>query len=219
MASRAIEGFVAVSAISGQHMPHTTTNVTPSGVFKLIRGRLDILGKRLELTEGLIDLRGALDPYLRFVAGTDADGFTVQVVIEGLASAPEIRFLSQPELPEEEVVARLLFGRGLESVSPFQAAQLAAAVTGLSGGGGGLVSLVRRALGLSDLDVRSAEDGQTEVSAGAYISDNIYSSVTVDGEGRREINLNLDLSRSLTVKGRANTDGESGIGLFFEKDY
>lgn len=197
----------------------TTDNVTPSGVFELIRGRFDILGKRLELTEGLIDLRGAFDPYLRFVAETDADDFTVQVILEGLASNPSILFRSSPDLPEEEIVARLLFGRGLDSISPFQAAQLAAAVAGLSGGSGGIVGGVRDALGLSDLDVRSTEEGGTEVSAGGYISDNIYSSVTADSEGRQEINLNLDLSKTLTIKGRSNTDGESGIGLFFEKDY
>ena len=197
----------------------TTDNVVPSGVFELIRGRLEILGQRLDLTEGLIDLRGALDPYLRFVAEATSDDFIVQVILEGLASAPEITFTSQPELPQEEVVSRLLFGRGLDSISPFQAAQLASSVATLAGGGEGITGKIRSAFGLSDFDVTSSADCETQVRAGAYISDNIYSEVTAGQDGTRKINLNLDLSPSVTAKGSAGSDGSTGVGLFFERDY
>ncbi len=209
------------SELSGSiRLSGTTNDVIPSGVFELIRGRLDILGKRLDLSEGLIDLRGAFDPYLRFVAETTSNDFLVQIIIEGLASAPEITFASQPELPQEEVVARLLFGRGLDSISPFQAAQLASSIATLTGGGGeGITGRIRNLFGLSDLDVTSSESGETQVRAGAYISENIYSEVTAGQDGTREINLNLDLSPSLTLKGSAGSDGSSGVGIFFERDY
>ena len=198
----------------------TTSNVIPSGTFELQRGRLDILGQRLTLTEGVIDLRGAFDPYLRFVAETEAEDITVQVLIEGLASAPEITFTSVPELPQEEVVARLLFGRSMDNISPFQAAQLAAAVARLTGTlDGGLLSEVRGALGLSNLDVTTAADGTTEVSVGAYLSENVYSEVSADNEGEQRIDLNLDVSDRITVRGSLGTDGDTGIGVFFEKDY
>ncbi|WP_294610919.1 translocation/assembly module TamB domain-containing protein [uncultured Roseovarius sp.] len=198
----------------------TTDAVEPVGVFQLIRGRLDILGKRLELTEGLVNMQGALDPFIRFVAETTAEDVSVMIVVEGLASAPEISFTSEPDLPEEEVVARLLFGRGLESISPFQAAQLASAVATLSGRSNlDVVGKLRGAVGLSDLDVTQTEEGDTEVSAGAYISDKIYSEVTADSTGRQQINLNLDITNSITLKGGASNDGSTGIGVFFEKDY
>jgi translocation and assembly module TamB len=198
----------------------TTTNVIPSGTFQLQRGRLDILGQRLTLTTGLIDLRGAFDPYLEFVAETEAEDMTVRVIIRGLASAPEIIFTSSPELPQEEVVARLIFGRGIDDISPFQAAQLAAAVATLTGGlDGGLFGGVRNALGLSNLDVTSTTSGATAFTAGAYISENVYSEVTADSEGNQKIDLNLDLSRSVTVRGSVGTDGDTGVGIFFERDY
>ena len=197
----------------------TTDNIEPSGVFELVRGRLEILGQRLDLTEGLIDLRGALDPYLRFVAEATSDDFIVQIILEGLASDPEITFASQPELPQEEVVSRLLFGRGLDNISPFQAAQLASSVATLAGGGEGITGKIRSAFGLSDFDVTSSAEGETQVRAGAYISDNIYSEVTAGQDGTRKINLNLDLSSSVTAKGSAGSDGSTGVGLFFERDY
>lgn len=198
----------------------TTANVVASGLFELIRGRLDILGRRLVLSEGIIDLRGALDPYLRFVAETENDGILVRTIIEGLASSPSVTFESVPDLPQDEAVARLLFGRGLEEISPFQAAQLVAAAATLSGQrSGGLTGGLRSTFGLSDFDVSTSDEGATQVSAGAYLSENLYSEVTVDSEGNQEINLNLDLSKTLTVKGSTNTDGNTGLGIFFEKDY
>ena len=197
----------------------SSANITPSGQISLIRGRFDILGKRLDLTEGQITLRGALDPYLRFVAETDAGEITAQVIMEGLASAPEVSFTSTPELPQEEVVARLIFGRGLDKISGFQAAQLASAIATLRGGGPGLLGTFRSELGLDDLDVTTTDEGATEVSAGSYISDNVYSEITADSEGRQQIDLNLDVSRNVTVRGRASNDGNTGVGIFFEKDY
>ncbi|MEM6588637.1 MAG: translocation/assembly module TamB domain-containing protein [Pseudomonadota bacterium] len=198
----------------------TTTNVAASGVFELIRGRIDVLTKRLDLTEGLIDLRGALDPYLRFVAQTTSNEYTINIVLEGLASEPAISFTSSPDLPQEQVLAQLLFGRDFSEMSALQAAQLVSAVATLSGkGSGGLQGRLRDQLGLADFDVTTTDDGATQFSAGAYISDNIYSEIVADSEGNDEINLNIDLSPSLTVKGSAGNDGNTGLGIFFERDY
>lgn len=198
----------------------TTANVRASGTFELIRGRMDILTKRLDLTEGLIDLRGSLDPYLRFVARTETDDMTIDIILEGLASNPSVSFTSSPDLPQEEILAQLLFGRSFTSMSAFQAAQLVSAVATLSGrGSGGLTGRLRGALGLSDFDVTTTDSGATQFSAGTYISENIYSEITADSEGNNEINLNLDLSSSVTVKGSASNSGETGLGIFYEKDY
>ena len=57
------------------------------------------------------------------------------------------------------------------------------------------------------------------MSAGAYISDKVYTEVTADSEGKQRINLNFDLSDSVTLKGGASNDGSSGVGVFFERDY
>ena len=197
----------------------TTSDVAPAGRFDLIRGRLDILGRRLGLTEGSIELTGALDPRLRLVAETRVEDVDVSIIVEGPASDPEIRFASRPELPEDEVLALLLFGRGIETLSPLQIARLAGAVATLGSSGGGLLGGLREGVGLADLDVTTGENGGTAVRAGAYIADNIYTDVTIDTEGETEINLNLDLSESITVRGSTSNTGESGLGVFFERDY
>ncbi|MDH3263270.1 MAG: translocation/assembly module TamB domain-containing protein [Paracoccaceae bacterium] len=198
----------------------TTAGIIPQGQFDLLRGRLDILGRRLAFDEGLARLEGSFDPYIRLVAVTEAEEITVRVVVEGPASEPEIRFESSPELPEDEVLARLFFGRGLSELSPLQAARLASAVAQLSGrGGSGLVDRLRQNFGLDDLDITTDADGGTAVRAGRYLSENVYTEVTVGSQGKSDISINLDLSRSLTVKGKVDSEGESGVGIFFERDY
>ena len=198
----------------------TTTAVSPSGSFSLIRGRLDILGKRLNLSEALLQLQGELVPFLRIVASTENDGIISSVVIEGPATNPVVAFTSQPELPEEEVLAQLLFGQTLQNLSAFQALQLAGAVGTLAGkSGDGIVGKLRKGIGLDNLDVKTATDGTSSITAGKYLTTNIYSEVTVDQTGQSQINLNLDVSPTITLRGRASSDGTAGIGLFLEKDY
>ncbi len=198
----------------------TTADVVPAGEFTLLRGRLDILGRRFSLSDGVARMQGRFIPFVRLTATTSTDGITASIILEGEADALAIRFVSSPELPEEEVVARLLFGRDLGQLTPFQAAQLASAVATLAGRGGeGLVGNLRQSFGLDDLDVSTGTDGTAALRLGRYISDNVYTDVTVDSEGRSEVSINLDIGRSVTVRGRTDTEGRSGIGIFFERDY
>jgi translocation and assembly module TamB len=198
----------------------TTADVRPSGGFSLIRGRIDILGRRLVLSRADLVMEGSLVPQISIAADTESDGITSTVIVEGPADDPVVTFRSSPELPQEEVLARLLFGRGLDKISALQAAQLANAVAVLAGRGGlGLVGNLRRNFGLDDLDITTAEDGTAALKAGKYISENVYTEIEIDQEGKSRINLNLDLREGLTVKGRLGADGQTGIGVYLQKDY
>ncbi len=198
----------------------STAAVQPVGAFSLIRGRLEILGKRLDLSEALLQMEGALVPFLRIVASIDNDGITSGVLIEGPATDPKVTFTSIPALPEEEVLAQLLFGQTLQGLSALQALQLANAVATLAGKGGeGVVGRLRKGFGLDNLDVKTDAAGGASVTAGKYLTEKIYSEVTVDQTGESQINLNLDVTKSITLRGRASSDGTAGLGVVLEKDY
>ena len=198
----------------------TTENVIPSGQFNLIRGRLDILGKRLTIDEGLIQLQGALTPYIRFGATTQSGGITATIVIEGDATTPEITFSSNPDLPEEEVIARILFAKDLKNLSAFQAAQLASALANLAGkGSGGIIAKLRDSFALDDLDIATDAAGQSSLRVGKYISEKVYSNVVIGSDGKSEVNLNLDVRPDLTLRGTLTDDGKSSVGIYYERDY
>ncbi len=198
----------------------TTANLVPQGRFELVRGRLDILGQRLGLDEGVLQLQGSFDPIIRFSATTQTEEVTVTLAIEGPASAPELVLSSAPELPQDEILSLLLFGRDVTEISAIQAVRLANAVRVLSGrGGAGLTGRLRESLALDDFDVTTDDDGNVEARAGKYLSENIYSDVTVNAEGETEINLNLEISPNVTVRGRLESDGDTGLGIYYERDY
>jgi translocation and assembly module TamB len=198
----------------------TSADVVPVGRFSLVRGRIDILQQRFELTEGVASLQGDFEPFIRLVATTETDnGTVISIVVEGPAGSPEVRFVSVPELPQDEVLSQLIFGRDLQSISPLQAVQLASAISTLAGRGGGALDRLRENIGLDDFDVTTDDEGNAAVRAGKYLSDNIYTDVTITSQGDTEINLNLDVTDTITAKGSVNQDGETGVGLFYERDY
>ncbi len=197
----------------------TTDDIVPVGQFDLIRGRLDLLARRLTLTEGAVLLRGSFDPVIRFAAATMVDDTEITVRLDGLASAPELSVSSVPDLPQDEALSLFLFGREATSISPLQAIRLAAAIRTLAGSGPGFTENIRLGLGVDDFDISTDADGKTQARVGAYLSENIYSDVTVNSEGDSQINLNLDVTPSVTVRGRVGSDGDSGVGVFWERDY
>lgn len=199
----------------------TSANVIPVGRFELLRGRIDILQQRFDLTEGSASLQGDFEPYIRLVATTQSAGGTqISIIVEGPASEPEVTFQSVPDLPQDEVLSQLIFGRDLQSISPLQAVQLAAAISTLAGrGGGGVMDQLRQNFGLDDFDVTTDDDGNAAVRAGRYLSENVYTDVTVSSSGDTEINLNLDITDEIVAKGGVDQDGGTSVGVFFERDY
>lgn len=196
------------------------SDLEPVGQIELIRGRLGILGERIDFDEGAITLTGSLDPRIRLVAETtSADGTIIIVTVAGSASDPEITFSSIPELPQDEVLAQLIFDRPLSELSPFQIAQLAAAAATLAGSGGGLTDDLRASTGLANLDLTTGEDGEFGVRAGAYLGDNIYLDVETQSDGDSRAAINLDITRNLRGRVSVDSEGESKIGIFYERDY
>lgn len=204
----------------GLQLSGTTQQMVPIGHLGLVRGRVDLLGKRFMLTEGLVELQGSMIPVLRLVAETQQDGIVTRIIIDGEAQDPDIKFESDPNLPEEEVLSHLLFGRGLDKISALQAAQLANAVAVLAGKGGiGIVGKLREQTGLDDLDLTTDDQGNVGLRAGKYISEKVYTDVSVDNGGKTKLNINLDISDELTARGSVDSRGDSSIGLFYERDY
>jgi translocation and assembly module TamB len=195
-------------------------DIQPVGGFQLNRGRLAILGQRVTFEEGTVTLVGNLDPYLNFTARTQGDDITVFVTVTGRVSEPEISFSSNPSLPQDEVLSRLLFRRSMGELTPIQLAKLAGAAAELAGGSNtSLVDSLRARAGLADLDVVTNDDGSLAVQAGAYLQDNIYLGVQAGADGNSRVTVNLDITNDLKAKVSTGTDGDSSVGVFYESDY
>jgi translocation and assembly module TamB len=118
------------------------------------------------------------------------------------------------------VLARLIFNRGIGELSPLQIAQLAAAAAELAGGSDtSLLGSLRQATGLDDIDIVTDTEGNVAVRAGRYIQDNVYLGVEAGAQGTARATINLDITDDVRARGSLGTDGESSLGIFFERDY
>jgi translocation and assembly module TamB len=118
------------------------------------------------------------------------------------------------------VLARLIFDRGLNELSPLQIAQLALAANELAGNSqGSVLGDLRDGLGLSDLDVVTDDEGNPAVRATQYVQENVYVGVEASTAGQARTTINLDITEDLTARGSVGSDGESSLGIFFERDY
>ncbi|HEV7346177.1 MAG TPA: translocation/assembly module TamB domain-containing protein [Devosia sp.] len=195
------------------------SDIQPVGGFSLIRGRLAILGQRITFDSGTVTLVGDLDPFLNLVASTEGEGITVFVTVSGRVSELDVAFTSNPMLPQDEVLSRLIFNRSMGELSPLQLVKLAGAAAELVGGGNGLVDSLRGAAGLADLDIVTDDAGNVAVQAGTYIQDNVYVGVQAGAGGQSKVTINLDVTDDLKITGSAGQDGNSSVGVFYEKDY
>jgi translocation and assembly module TamB len=197
-------------------------DLAPIGQFDLRRGRIQVLGQRIDFDQGSLTLTGNFNPQINFVARTRAEDVTAIVTVTGRVSSPDIVFSSEPPLPPDEVLARVLFNRSIARLSAFQIAQLAVAAAELAGGGTGgpgVLGQLRGAIGFDDLDIVTEEGGATALRAGRYLDENLYLDVQTDTEGASRAQINLELTDNLTVRGSVATDGNSTLGVFFERDY
>jgi translocation and assembly module TamB len=192
------------------------------GAFTLERGRLALLGRTLDLTSGSVNFNGDLDPLLNFVATTDASGTQINVTVSGQASGPKFSFSSNPELPEDEILALLLFNKSLGELSPFQVAQLASEVGELSGisGGPGILSGLKSGIGIDTLNITTGKDGESAISAGSYINEKLFVGFEqgLGGDSSR-VKVDLDITKNLKLRGETDTDGQSKLGVGVEWNY
>ncbi|TIM33928.1 MAG: hypothetical protein E5Y69_22300, partial [Mesorhizobium sp.] len=157
---------------------------------------LTILAKRLTFTEGTVGFSGSLVPYLNLTATSTTSSATVTIVVSGEATNPKFNFSSVPALPEDEVLAQLIFG----STS--------------------LLQNLRSAIGVDDLDVITDEEGGTAVSAGKYLNDRTYVTIQKgDKPGSGKAAIDLDVGRGVKLRGEATDAGEAKGGVFYEREY
>jgi translocation and assembly module TamB len=195
-----------------------------SGFVQVMRGHLDLLTKRFSLDEGRITFlsRFPPQPELKLVASTQVNDLLAKVNISGQATEPSIELSSEPALPRDEILARILFNRNLSQITPLQAVKLAWAVRTLtSGGSGGFMTSLRKNMGLDELSIESGSndpDSQgVTVGAGKYLTEDIYFKVEKgmeDDAGR--VTVDIQLTPRISFESRAGSDHQ---GLYITWSY
>ena len=197
-----------------------------TGRADLVRGNYDFAGRTFRLDRGVIRFRGESppDPLLDIRALAQVQGLDATVLVQGTGLKPEISFASNPQLPQDELLSRILFGTSITNLSAPEALQLASAVAALNSGTGSLdpINAIRRAVGLDRLRVLPADiaTGQkTAIAGGKYIGRKLYVEVITDGHEYSATRVEYEITRWLSVLSTISTIGRAQASVRVSKDY
>ena len=205
------------------HFTGTTTKPIPDGGLNLRRGTVSVVGTTLNFTEGKIDFSGAgiADPSIHFVATSTTAAIVATLTISGSAKDPKITLSSVPDMPQDEILAQLLFNTSTNKLSPLQLAQIAAALASFSGATSGFDPLesLRNTFGLDRLSVGSNSSGDPTVEAGRYLARGVYvgAKQSTSGGGT-QATVQVDLAKGLKLETTAGSGSTNATGATSSSD-
>ncbi len=202
--------------------------VAVRGEIEARRAELDLLGRRFHLRKGRISFTGGVppEPMIDLVAEARSADVTALFHLVGPLDHPRLILESEPPLPQEEIVSRLLFGEDAGRIDPAQAVQVAAVIAELQGGGLNVLERLREATGLDTLGISGGTDGgsgsspgEARLSAGKYLNDDVYLQVEqgVTGDDTR-LRAEIDLGSGIKLDSAVDREG-GGVELEWRYDF
>jgi len=201
-----------------------------AGRFDIVRGTYLGFGKLFQLSDGYVQIQNN-----QLVVNITGEHFTndltVSLHITGNQDALSLTLSSDSDLGEDELLAKLLFGKLTEELDVFQAIQLANVINKLRTGKSGtdLVAITRDELTLDTLvvDTESDEEGNLglNISAGKYLNDYLYMEVEQGVGTEQEFRSSLQLQVTpqtyleLYTQGDGGDFDDNGIELNWSWDY
>jgi translocation and assembly module TamB len=197
------------------------------GTIRAVNGTYFAFGQKLTIDRGRLIFDGPLDnPALDIVALRKNLAVEAGVELTGTVKVPRVRVTSNPPVPENEALAWLVTGQGLDSTSRVDYAALSAASAALLGKRGKpFTAELAQRIGLDDISLQSSGtasggDGLSSqvVVFGKRISDRLSlgyeQGLTL---ATSAIRLEYALSRRVTL--RAEAGAVSGVGIAYRRSF
>lgn len=198
----------------------TTRNPEIYGEAFIIRGDATLAGQRFTFEEGTISFDGPpTSAQLDLTAQRDTGDLIAFINVTGTPQEPRINLSSEPELPQDEILSRVLFGRSASELSALEAAQLASALASLRGGGGfDALGQLRSGLGLDRLAIAQTSGG-TVVSGGRYLTDDVYLELQSGGEAGAAAQIEWQALKNFSIISRFGSSENTGVSVRWQRDY
>ena len=238
-----VEGFGLKSEWKADmHVGGTPAEPLISGQLNAVKGSLDILGKNFKLARGAVTFGGGAvsNPLLDIMLTSQTPTLTANISIVGTVRKMQLILSSDPEVPRDEILAQILFGKSASELGRLENLRLAAAVAQLAGfgsgnGGGGVLDSARQALGVDVLRFNSGASGASgsgqsgasgedmaagsSVEMGKYLTEDIYVGVQQGAkQGTTAFVIQLELTPRANLELRTEQQSTKG-GLTWKYTY
>jgi translocation and assembly module TamB len=190
-----------------------------NGSIRVVKGNYSAYGQRLTIDRGVLNFQGPLDnPGLNIIAMRKNQEVEAGVAIAGSAQAPQVKLVSNPDLPDSDKLSWLVLGHGSDagvSAGEFNSLQLAASALLSAGDSVTLQQRIAQATGLEEVNLKG--DGTLEnavLTLGKRLSSKAYLTYEQGLVGSESvIKINYSLTRRLSVRAQAGTT--PAVDLFY----
>ena len=200
----------------------TVSDVSLSGKATMVRGDLDLAGRPFVFDTGTITFDGAIDTArINIAADRSVNGFVARVEVSGKPTNPAFVLSSTPDLPQDEILSRLLFGRSSIDLSPVEAAQLASSIARLSGRNVGFdpAAELQAVLGVDRLSIGANDAGNAELGVGQYLAEDVYLQLNAAGADGSSVEVEWEPVDQVSVTSETTSTGENKLSIRWKKDY
>ncbi|ACT58461.1 translocation/assembly module TamB domain-containing protein [Hirschia baltica] len=191
------------------------------GTANIVRGEFSLLGQPFAFSEGVVRLDGnPAEATTDMQARRTSDGVTSIINVSGSVRSPTISFSSSPDLPEDEIISRLLFGRAPTQLSAVEAAQLAVAAANMTGNGEGFspLSSIQNAIGLDRLVVSQDADSNPQLETGKYLSENVYVELRSRASGQSDLAIEWEPVENVEVGTVFGNENGAKVSVEWKKE-
>lgn len=205
------------------------------GEFKLEDGSYLFRGKSLKLSEGTITFAGHPEKKtsLYVIAEIENGSKKFEAIIKGPIRNPAISFRSNPPLSQREILAWILFNRGVGDITFFQGTELNHSLTKLSAAGSydgpDILTRIGNIFGLDHVDINSSEEGNgsdVSLKVGKYLNKNTLLSISknVSSNGEKTgpsstLSIETNLWENYKLQAEIGDDHSGKFNLLWKKDY
>ena len=196
------------------------------GDAETVRGFVGFMGKKFDLERGKVTFTGSsgINPFLDVTARHQVSDYTVALHVEGASKRPQFSFSSTPELPEEDIVSLLVFGKTLDRLSGSEHTAFSGHAAKLAGDfiSGLLKKEVVRTFGLDTFEVEVGDEFESgSMRGGRYVTQDLFISYQhqLDERGRNTVGVEYSLSPRVKLKGSSDDEGRTSLDLFWRIDY
>ncbi len=197
-----------------------------TGEVKSQRGEFDFFGREFTLQHGKVTFLGDSppNPRLDVKAVIPASDVVGVILVTGSPAEPSITLASEPPLPQDEVLARVLFGRDVSSLSMVEALRLAQAATFFAGGVAlnNFLGHSRQFLSLDKLHLVPGGAGldKSMLGYGQNLTDKVKVNVERSlGSQYGQVSVEVKITPNITLESSANADNQQGVELNWKYDY
>ncbi|MDZ7923346.1 MAG: translocation/assembly module TamB domain-containing protein [Marinagarivorans sp.] len=226
VANRAyIRGRGLITELAGTiNVKGTATKPLVSGNFKTSRGQLKLLKKPITVNEGRAQFNNGLYSF-SIPASYKAKDVYIKITISGNNQTIKMELTSIPELPQEEILSRLLFGNSVQNITALEAISLASAINTLSKGSSfNVMDMTRDKLGFDSLSIEQAsedEGGGVNVGVGKYVNERVYLEIERSSDPVQpwQGNIKIDLTSDISLESSTSGSGGTTATLQWNRDF